>query len=86
MSPQPTPPRRVRMDQMVRAERAILKASDAVEAMPPDLDLTDAVTLLSQARAKVAAFVDRQPPCQHAHGFYQLEAETYCRACHQIQP
>lgn len=73
------------MDRMVSAERAILQAVWSVEQMPADPDLTDAVNLLSQARAKVAGYVDKQPPCSHAHGYYQLEAELYCRDCHHIK-
>jgi uncharacterized paraquat-inducible protein A len=64
-----------------RAERAILDATDAVEALAPDPLLTEAVTLLGQAREKVSAYVERQPNCQHKGGVYQLEAETYCRTC-----
>lgn len=51
-------PRRCRLDLMVAAERAIYDAAQAVEAMPADVRLTDAVILLGQARDKVADFVD----------------------------
>jgi hypothetical protein len=51
-------PRRCYVDKMVPAELAITQAMYAVEAMPPDVRLTDAVTLLDKAREKVADFVD----------------------------
>ena len=54
-------PRRCRLDQFVPAERAIYDATQAVEAMPADVRLTDAVNLLEQARRKVADFVDGLP-------------------------
>lgn len=47
---------------MTPAETAITDAMAAVEAMPPDLRLTDAVVLLQQARDKVADFVDGVKP------------------------
>ena len=53
-------PRRVRMDLMVPAELAIVKAKYAVEDMPADTRLTEAVILLSQAQEKVADYVDSQ--------------------------
>jgi hypothetical protein len=53
-----TIPRRIRIDQFVQAERAIYDAVQAVEAMPADVRLTDAVILLGQARSKVADYVD----------------------------
>ncbi len=56
------------MDQMVRAERAIIAAVSA------------------KARDRVAGYVDQQPPCAHARGYYQFEAELYCRDCDQIKP
>jgi hypothetical protein len=51
-------PRRARLDQMVGAERAITGAMGAVELMPPDERLTEAVTLLGRARDAVADYVD----------------------------
>ena len=51
-------PRRIRRDMWVPAERAIQDAVDVVEGMGCDTRLTDAVILLSQARAKVADFID----------------------------
>lgn len=53
-------PRRCRIDLMTPAELAIYKAAQAVEEMPADVRLTDAVILLSQARDKVADYVDRR--------------------------
>lgn len=44
--------------QMTPAELAILEAMRAVEALPADTRLTDAVVLLQQARDKVSDFVD----------------------------
>lgn len=51
-------PRRSRLDLMSPAERAIYDAVMAVEAMPADVRLTDAVILLQSARIRVADFVD----------------------------
>lgn len=57
MSDQPTP-RRIRLDRCTSAELAIYHAMEAVEALPPDVRLTKAVTLLRDARERVADFVD----------------------------
>jgi len=46
------------MDLFTPAERAIYDAVQAVEALPADVRLTEAVVLLQQAREKVADFVD----------------------------
>lgn len=51
-------PRRNRMDQWTPAERAIYDAVQAVEDMPADVRLTDAVRLLDDAQNKVADYVD----------------------------
>jgi predicted metal-dependent hydrolase len=51
-------PRRIRINQFTPAERAIWEAHQAVEALPPDVRLTEASNLLSAARAKVADYVD----------------------------
>ena len=49
-------PTRMRVDQMTPAELAIREAMLAVEAMPADERLTDAVCLLRDASAKVYAY------------------------------
>lgn len=51
-------PRRFRIDQNVPAELAIRAAMDAVEAMPADVRLTEAVISLGEALEHVADFVD----------------------------
>ena len=51
-------PRRICVDRMTPAELAIMAAVQAVEALPADTRLTDAVILLGQARDRVADFVD----------------------------
>lgn len=51
-------PRRAQMEQWTSAEKAIYDACLAVEAMPADVRLTDAVTLLGAAKDSVADFVD----------------------------
>jgi pyridoxal biosynthesis lyase PdxS len=51
-------PRRVSIEDMTLAERAILDAVAAVERMPADVRLTDAVVLLQAARESVADYVD----------------------------
>lgn len=55
-------PRRIRMDKMVPAELAILKAMEAVEGMGAHPLLTEAVVLLGQAKDKVSDIVDHH--CQ----------------------
>lgn len=55
-------PRRSRMDQFSPAEKAIWDAAQAVEAMPADVRLTNAVVLLGRAREYVADFVDGVTP------------------------
>jgi hypothetical protein len=56
--PDNTPPRRIQMEKWVPAEKAIREAVLAVEAMPADVRLTDAVVLLQAAKDSVADFVD----------------------------
>lgn len=51
-------PRRVYMDLWNPAEKAIYDAMQAVEKMPADLRLTQAVILLSKAQECVADFLD----------------------------
>lgn len=51
-------PRRIRVDLLSKAELAIRKAIIVVEEMPPDTRLTQAVVLLSQAKDKVADYID----------------------------
>lgn len=51
-------PRRARVNLMTKAERLILEAAWAVEELGAHELLTDAVNLLSQARDKVADFVE----------------------------
>lgn len=51
-------PRRIRMDKWTPAEMAIWMAIQIIEVAGCDPALTDAVILLSQARDKVADFVD----------------------------
>lgn len=58
MSEQRELPRRCYIDLYCPAELAIRNAVLAVEEMPADVRLTDAVVLLSQAKDKVADFID----------------------------
>ena len=51
-------PRRIRLDLMVPAEKAIRDAVEAVEALPADVRLTEAVILLGKAKDKVSDYVD----------------------------
>lgn len=51
-------PRRVRLDLLTPAEKAIYDAMQSVEALPADVRLTDAVNLLHAAREAVADYVD----------------------------
>lgn len=65
-------PRRCYLDLLTPAERSIFDAIQAVETLPADVRLTDAVVLLGQAKDKVADFVDGHgtpsghPPAQEA--------------------
>lgn len=54
-------PRRARLDRMTAAEIAIYNSMQEVEKVGADVLLTEAIILLSQARDKVADFVDKQP-------------------------
>lgn len=54
-------PRRARIDLMTPAELAIREAIIAVESLPADPRLTNAVTLLDKAQRHVADFVDGAP-------------------------
>ena len=54
-------PRRIQFEKLTPAERAIFDAMQAVEDLPADVRLTDAVTLLHAARESVADFVDGVP-------------------------
>lgn len=51
-------PRRARIDLFTPAERAIYEAVQAVEGLPADARLTDAVMLLQAARDSVADYVE----------------------------
>lgn len=51
-------PRRSQMEKWSEAEAAIHLAVQSVEAMPADVRLTDAVTLLQAAKDSVADFID----------------------------
>jgi hypothetical protein len=51
-------PRRADMRRWTAAEKAIYDALQAVEAMPADVRLTDAVTLLGAAKDSIADFID----------------------------
>jgi hypothetical protein len=52
--------RRIRLDLMTPPEVAIRAAMAAVEAMPPDAQLTAAGVRLGEALDLVSAYVDRQ--------------------------
>ncbi len=51
-------PRRIRLDRMVPAEKAIYNAMQEVEKLSADVKLTEAVTLLSRAKDLVSDFID----------------------------
>lgn len=55
-------PRRIDMGRWIAAERAIYDAVQAVEQMPADVRLTDAVVLLQAARDAVADYQDGISP------------------------
>ncbi len=52
------PPRGMRIDLMVPAEKMITDAIHTIEEMGADTRLTEAQVLLDQARSKVADYVD----------------------------
>lgn len=54
-------PRRIQLEKMVPAERAIFDAMGKVEDLPADVRLTEAVVFLQAARDKVADYVDGKP-------------------------
>lgn len=51
-------PRRNRIDLLTVEEKLIYDATQAVDCMPADVRLTEAVVLLQQAREKVADYVE----------------------------
>ena len=53
-------PRRIRIKYWCEAELAIYSAMQAIEHMDADVRLTEAQTLLQQAKNKVADFVDER--------------------------
>jgi len=53
-------PRRIRFDLMSPAEKAIQEAIWEVEKLPADVELTNAVILLQDAKNKVSDFLDKQ--------------------------
>lgn len=55
-------PRRIQLPLQTPAETAIRAAVQAVEEMPADVRLTEAVILLTKAQEKVADFVDATLP------------------------
>ncbi len=75
--------RRHHIDQFTPEERAIYVATVAVEAMPADLRLTHAVTLLQEARYAVADFVDDVESRPHADKLLHAAAgrtyEAFCK-------
>lgn len=63
-----TIPRRIRLDLLTPAEKAIYDAVQEVEKVGADPLLTDAVVLLQQARDKVADYVDAAEPRRRVSG------------------
>lgn len=53
-------PRRNRIDLLTPAEKSIYDAMQEVEEIGADIKLTDAVTLLQQARDKVADYIEEK--------------------------
>ena len=53
-------PRRIRLDLMTPTERAITDIIRMIEALPPDVRLTQAQNKLAEARELVADFVDQE--------------------------
>jgi hypothetical protein len=81
-------PRRSDMTKWSRAERMIFEAVEAVEALPADRRLTDAVVLLQAARESVADYIDKgpriprvviteTPQCEHGTAM-----DVHCCGCH----
>lgn len=61
-------PRRARVEFLEPAEAAIYDAMAAVEATGAHPLLTDAITLLREAKEKVSDYVDMQPPNEKLRG------------------
>lgn len=53
-------PRRIRIDLLTQAELSIRDAERAVESLPADVRLTEAVVLISKAREKVADYLENE--------------------------
>lgn len=73
-------PRRIRIDRNAHPELAIRYAIDAVEHLGADPRLTEAVTLLAEAREKVADFLE-DPACGYAcewHAIYGWVPQAGC--------
>lgn len=66
-------PRRICIDKLTPVEKAIYDAVQAVEALPPDERLTNAVIALGKARDLVADFVDGVPL---GEGYPRVSDET----------
>ena len=65
-------PRRICVDKLTPAEKAIYDAVQAVELAGADTRLTDAVNLLQAARDKVADFVDNVPAKRETFGAHKI--------------
>ena len=81
-------PRRIRMDLYSPAEKAISDAMAAVEKAGAHPLLTDAVTLLAQAKDKIADYVDLTTDfwCQDCNATGKLSDGSECMMCREIVP
>lgn len=68
-------PRRYRLDKHTPAEAAIRAAVNAVEDLPPDVRLTDAVALLQNAMESVADYVDGKAEMRRIPHFHPWPAD-----------
>ena len=59
-------PRRIRLDKMKPAEKAIHAAVGEVEKIGADVRLTDAIILLQQAKDKVSDYIDQFDDQSHS--------------------
>jgi hypothetical protein len=70
-------PRRCYVERWVPAEQAISDAVQAVEVMGADVRLTEAVILLSEARDKVADYVDGTDGLKQYGYFLDQDCSTH---------
>lgn len=93
------PQRRNRLDEMVPAESRIIFAMQAIEEMPADESLTEAIVLLEKAKNKISDYVDSQKSIRNGEEIGELCNRDGCNGvliegqkqgdgcyCHKVAP